>query len=283
MNFGLVLSGGMAKGAYQMGVLKAIKNYLTPNQFKYISCSSVGVLNGYSFVTDKMMLGENMWRHICQNKHRQYIQNVLKSDYLQQSIFTLYSGSKTLKNDFYISLFDVGKRNVTYKNLSATDNSAILRYLQASVAMPVYNKSVFIDGARYFDGAIIDNIPVAPLIDKDVDFIICVYFDTSIHRFETLEFDKKIIKIVIPPKTTITDSIIFEQNSINQMINDGYVAADRILRYVFKNGTDDYDKINTAVTTLNQSQAPSNIRITGDVMVKNLNRISQMFVKKHIE
>ena len=46
MNIGLVLSGGMAKGAYQVGALKAINELFPKGSIKYISASSIGVLNG---------------------------------------------------------------------------------------------------------------------------------------------------------------------------------------------------------------------------------------------
>lgn len=51
MNIGLVLSGGMAKGAYQIGVLRAISEYIPISEIKYISCESIGVFNGYALLT----------------------------------------------------------------------------------------------------------------------------------------------------------------------------------------------------------------------------------------
>ena len=42
---GLVLSGGMAKGAYQAGALCAINEYFSPTDFDYVSSASIGTLN----------------------------------------------------------------------------------------------------------------------------------------------------------------------------------------------------------------------------------------------
>jgi len=46
---GLVLAGGMAKGAYEVGVLKAITNFIPKEAITHMSCASIGVLNGYAF------------------------------------------------------------------------------------------------------------------------------------------------------------------------------------------------------------------------------------------
>ncbi|MBE6886568.1 MAG: patatin-like phospholipase family protein, partial [Ruminococcaceae bacterium] len=55
---GIILSGGMAKGAYQIGVLNALSEYFSQGQIKAISAASVGVLNGYAFAAGKMDAAE---------------------------------------------------------------------------------------------------------------------------------------------------------------------------------------------------------------------------------
>ena len=44
MNVGIVLAGGFAKGAYQVGALNAIREMLPKEDVKYISCASIGAL-----------------------------------------------------------------------------------------------------------------------------------------------------------------------------------------------------------------------------------------------
>ena len=45
-NIGLVLCGGGAKGAYQVGVFKVLEELEIANEIKMISGSSIGALNG---------------------------------------------------------------------------------------------------------------------------------------------------------------------------------------------------------------------------------------------
>ena len=64
MNIGLVLSGGMAKGAYQIGALKALNNFVPLEEIKYISAASVGVLNGYAYATNNIENADTLRREI---------------------------------------------------------------------------------------------------------------------------------------------------------------------------------------------------------------------------
>ena len=68
MNIGLVLSGGMAKGAYQIGALKALNHFIPLEEIKYISCASIGVLNGYAYATESLDRAEKMWKNIFNSK-----------------------------------------------------------------------------------------------------------------------------------------------------------------------------------------------------------------------
>lgn len=53
-HIGLVLSGGMGKGAYQVGALTAISEFFQPSDFEYVSAASVGALNTYAFLTNNI-------------------------------------------------------------------------------------------------------------------------------------------------------------------------------------------------------------------------------------
>lgn len=53
MNIGLVLSGGVAKGAYQAGFLKALEEEMGSNHITSISCASIGLFSGYAFAERK--------------------------------------------------------------------------------------------------------------------------------------------------------------------------------------------------------------------------------------
>ncbi|MCQ2592054.1 MAG: patatin-like phospholipase family protein [Treponema sp.] len=60
--FGLVLSGGGAKGAYEVGVWKALEEYGITKDIDVISGTSVGALNGALFACTDVEKAEKLWR-----------------------------------------------------------------------------------------------------------------------------------------------------------------------------------------------------------------------------
>lgn len=282
MNIGLVLSGGMAKGAYQIGALKALKKFVPLDEIKYISCASVGVLNGYAYVTDRLEYAEQMWKKICCKDTRIIINQILRSSILQQNLENIYDDEKEIPPVFYSSLLDLSHRNLVYKDLSVCDSSQIPLYLKASIAMPVYNRPVQIDNTSYFDGAMVDNIPVYPLLKHNLDYIICIYFDDVCYKFENTYFDNKIIKINFPGRSLMKQSLFFERDSIETMIKDGYDRTMYILETVFSKGHHNLEYIYHAIDYMNQNRENSRLRITGDALVTNLNKITQKLTKRKI-
>ena len=60
--YGLVLAGGGTKGAYQVGVWKALKELKI--NIKGIAGASIGSLNGALFLQDDFDMVENMYKNI---------------------------------------------------------------------------------------------------------------------------------------------------------------------------------------------------------------------------
>ncbi len=281
MNIGLVLSGGMAKGAYQIGALRAIDKFVPKKDIKYISCASVGVLNGYAYATDNLDRAEKMWQNVCSDNSRFIINQILRSSMLQQNIANLCVENKIPPQTFYAALLDINNRNMVYKNLAEATGTEIPLYLKASVAMPIYNRSVQVLDSSYFDGAMIDNIPVFPLSKHNLDYILCVYFDDTCYKFENTQFDNKIIKITFPCESVLKQSLVFRKDGIEEMIKNGYEQTELLLKYIFAEGYDNLEYVYRAIRHQNINKNNS-LRITGDVLVTNLNKITQKLTKRKI-
>ncbi len=282
MNIGLVLSGGMAKGAYQIGALKALNEFIPLKEIKYISCASVGVLNGYAYATGNLDGAEHMWKNICVDDTRLIITQMLKSSMLQQNIKDICMPKKIPESVFYCSLFDWSNKNIVYKDLSSANAEQIPKYLKASVAMPIYNHSVRIDGTAYFDGALVDNIPVYPLLKHNLDYIICIYFDNTCYKFESTYFNNKVIKIFFPCDDIVRQSLVFRKDNIENMIKDGYDRAIHIFKTVFCEGFENLNYIYRTISYMNETAGAENLRITGDMLITNLNRITQKLTRKKV-
>lgn len=282
MNIGMVLSGGMAKGAYQIGALRALNHFIPLEEMKYMSCASIGVLNGYAYARGSIDQAEQMWKNVCNNDTRTMVNRVLRSGFLQQSIGEITKPEKSLPFPFYCSLFDLNHRCIVYKDLFSEDASKIPLYLKASIAMPLYNRAVSLDNTKYFDGAMIDNIPVFPLLKQKLDYMICIYFDAASHKFENTYFDNKIIKITFPAEGLLKQSVILQRDSIEEMVKCGYDRTIELLESVFSKGYEDLDHIYHIIDQRNQNSKNERFRITGDVLVTNLNSITSKMAKRKI-
>lgn len=281
MNIGLVLSGGFAKGAYQLGALRAISEFVPLEDFKCISSSSIGTLNSYAFVTGQMDRIEDMWQNIMDGGSRIFITKILRSSLLQQNIKDIFN-NEPLPIPFYTCLLDYAGKEVHYKNLAKTSLEKIPVYLKASVAFPIYNRAVEMGARRYFDGGFVDNIPVHPLLKHNLDYIICIYFDDIGYQFESSHFDGKIIKITFPEMSDIKNSFLIKSEDIDQMIKDGYERTMDILSSVFANGYEDLDTIFEAIRYQNAKLEDPKLRLTTDVVITGVNKTLARFAKRKV-
>ena len=64
LKFGLVLSGGGAKGAYEAGAIKAMSEMDVAEKVYGVSGTSVGALNTLVFAMDDTALLEELWQNI---------------------------------------------------------------------------------------------------------------------------------------------------------------------------------------------------------------------------
>lgn len=279
-NIGLVLSGGMGKGAYQIGALLAISEYFKPSDFKFVSAASIGVLNTYAYLTDNLIKARNIWRTINIEGKKRFIPKVMKSSMLTDIISDIIC-NRSVPNTFYIPLLDIANRELNYFDLSQVSGNNVESYLRASIALPLYNKGITIGEKTLYDGALVDNIPIYPLCQKELDYIICIYFDKKKYMFEDQSIDNKIIKITFNDNTVISNSLILTHSSVEYMIEQGYKSAKKELSYIFDDNCK-LDIICSRIKENNENVTDKIWRITGDIVVNNMNKIVKKVVKRSL-
>ena len=179
----LVLAGGSTRGAIQIGMLQVLAEHgFVPDR---VYGSSVGAINGAGFAADPTREGLERMAQIWLGLRREdvYPQGRLHGPWLYfQQRDAVYSNSGL--RDIVIegfpherleesaiplevvatSLADGGERWFTQG--PAVD--AIL----ASAAMPAIFPPVEIDGERYIDGGVVDNVPIQRAIDAGATCIV---------------------------------------------------------------------------------------------------------------
>ena len=178
---GLVLSGGGAKGAYQIGVLKALKENGYLDDVVAISGSSIGSLNAILYAMDDVDMMLKAWIDIDMDTIFDFDLDMLLSNrpfFSRDEMLNMlgkYIDFDKIKNspyDIYSSIcrLDSSNNNLSaeYRKLSDYDVETIKKILLASTALPIIYESVEIDGNYYRDGGICDNEPIKPLYDAGI-------------------------------------------------------------------------------------------------------------------
>lgn len=238
MRLGLVFEGGGAKGAYHIGVWKAIRELGIEKHITSVSGTSVGALNAAMFYLGKFEQAEHIWENITNED----ILNVKSEDYLangncifsQQKLSAIVeqaiSGEKHNKkcDKCYITCRSQDKAEHRYFEWSRyIDNEYKKKILLASSAIPGIFASVEIDGEFYVDGgANADNTPVMPLTKDHLDRIIIIHLSNAKANNDPMFID------IIPSQDIgafIDGTLDFEHSSIMRRIELGYADGMRIL------------------------------------------------------
>lgn len=282
MKIGLILSGGMAKGAYQIGALRAIGEHLAPEEISYISAASVGAINALAFSGGQLELAEELWRSINRGADRIFLSSLYKSEFFKHAVSSAAEISPLCKK-LYTPVLNFRRREVVYLDLLSKSTEDRALYVRAAMTFPPFSKPVNIHGDLFCDGALADNIPYRPLLACEVDYVICIYFDNYDYIFESEGFTHKVIKVPFAEDSRfISTSLWFTKEGISDMIRLGYQKTARILQCVLGQGKDNAELIYERIRGMNDWNTPKKLHLTGDMIVNNVNRLFDKFAKRKI-
>ncbi|RPH56912.1 MAG: patatin-like phospholipase family protein [Chloroflexi bacterium] len=176
----LVLSGGGGRGAYHVGVYKYLEEKgLLPD---VVIGTSIGAVNGAMIVSGLSAADmEREWLALTADQiHRirlnplEFIKEpcLLDTDPWKETLERQISFHKvrTSKIVFRVAATEVGKGKLKlFRGEEIT-----VKHILASCSIPVVYPWTEIDGARYWDGAVVANTPLAPAIDEGADDIYAV-------------------------------------------------------------------------------------------------------------
>lgn len=265
---GLVLCGGGAKGAYQVGVFKALEELGIAEHIRVISGSSIGAINAALFLQYSADEIEQIWKSYNwpsifgvskENSQRlnQIIQSVntrkmpaifgimnlmgvanttglpLKRDGFEKMMKRYLDFSKISKKnvDLLVSCGKVNTKQTRYFNLNQMPTTLRKDILLASTAVPVIFNPVYLDDGYYCDPMQIERAPLRPLLETNCDTIIIVYLSRRQRLNVNQIHDKQIIEVVprMEIGTGIYGSLDFRLDKIESCIDLGSDDAYRIL------------------------------------------------------
>lgn len=167
---GLALSGGGARGLAHIGVLRALlENGVVPNRLVGVSAGAiVGTLYAAGLSPDEMMKAVYATNPLRLIKVGLPTTGLTTLEYLEDKIKEFVP-----ENDFSALKYPlhVGITNLNSGIQELRSEGELARVIAASCSLPLMFKPVVIDGDHFVDGGVINNMPVAPLLN-DADFII---------------------------------------------------------------------------------------------------------------
>lgn len=195
--WGLVLGGGGIKGAYEVGVWKALRELNIP--LAGVAGTSIGALNAALIVQNDFGKIEDMYRHIRltdvipvsdevdPNKDIFDMRNIrglvkeffkqegLDNAPLRRTLETALDPQKVYDSqvDLGIVTYEVSALSAKYFFKKDIPQEHLIDYLLASANFPIF-KMQQIGGRKFLDGGIHDNIPVSMMAERGFTHLIVV-------------------------------------------------------------------------------------------------------------
>lgn len=200
-DIGLVLSGGGAKGAYEVGVWQAICEAGLDGRIGAMSGSSVGSLCAVLFSSIREPgKCESVWAAAMTDAFEVNVGSILATALANGPALDKYANDNGFMSKaalrravdanlsawppqlpvaVYATTTEATTRKRTSFRLDTLSRTNMLDRVMASCALPVLFSPQPIDGSKHVDGGLVDNRPVAPIVDNDpenaIKTIVVVY------------------------------------------------------------------------------------------------------------
>jgi len=207
---GLCLGGGGSRGAYQIGVGKALEELGIRARIDAFAGTSIGSVNAALLATMPAERALSLWLEASQDEIKATegtFRRLMKerAAIVESGLYSLAPLERRLRNvldpavladrevfvtvsrgggadEHFLGLMKsvyrhvLGKeQNVLYCPLGGESLDDAVSLLLASCSIPVAFPAVVNGERRYFDGGLYDNVPVKPLADAGCDTVIAVH------------------------------------------------------------------------------------------------------------
>lgn len=262
-----VLSGGGSRGAYEIGVWKALQELDV--RFSMVTGTSVGALNAAAIAQGDFELAENLWKELETSN----VFDLKLDETLPDSIKTLTAAKQIFQEFLKQGGVDCGRLKKLleqYLNEDAIRKSPLalglvttelptlkprylwkeeipqgqlIDYLLASCALFPAIQPYEIDGIRYIDGAFNDNMPIKMAIDQGAKQVIAVYMDAPGVVRPYKKFTQMADIRLIQCFWNLGSLLLFDRDHARQNIRLGYLDTMRSYEvydgyaYAFPKGT----------------------------------------------
>lgn len=262
--YGIVLEGGGARGAYQVGAWRALKE--AGVKIKGAAGTSVGALNGALICMDDLHRAEHIWENISYSKVMD-VDDILMDQLRKFSLRSiaslpslnvgeLVSGVKRILKDggfditplkclieeavdeekirqspreLYVVTYSLSDRHPLIANVKDAAEGTISDMLLASAYLIGFRQEK-LGGKYYMDGGGINNVPVDVLIDHGYKDIIALrIYGYGIDTERKLEIPEDVTVNHVAPRQDLGGILEFDRKRARRNMLLGYFDGKRML------------------------------------------------------
>ena len=256
--YGIVLEGGGARGSYQIGAWKALRE--AGIKIRGIAGASVGALNGALICMDDLEKAEEIWENIRYsqviNVDDDVIETVKKLDLKSLDLVKVAEDAKKILKDkglditplknliesvvdedkirssdreLYLTTYSVTDRELLVLNAKDIPDGEIGDMLLASAYFPAFRNDK-LGGKRYLDGGGWNNVPINILLEHDYkDILVIRIYGLGYDSERTTEIPEDVHVTHIAPRQDLGGILEFDRTRARKNMTLGYYDAKRVL------------------------------------------------------
>lgn len=242
LDYGLVLAGGGAKGVYQIGAWRALRELEIP--ITSVVGTSVGAMNGAMVVCDQYEGAVRLWANMSIEKGFRLPEPLRVPD----KLFSLKNADILVRElwrnhgldispirrelealvdedvlraspvEYGLVTFELSRPRPRHLYKDQIPRGKLMDYIMASAAYPGL-KLPEIDGRTYLDGGIVDNVPVKMMMRRHPDNIIVVNIgDAGLPR----DLDPNLNLVYIKPAESLGTAFEFQPKTAGDKMEMGW-------------------------------------------------------------
>jgi len=253
---GLCLTGGGARGAYQIGAIKALKTLGIFDKIEAFSGTSIGAANAAVVATKGIKTAEDVWLNMPEDNIPKIVKDnekLISLPDFKRGIYSMRIYEAVIKEnvDFdvlkekevYVTISQGGEFEGGFKELIKSSynhyikKNSQVRYMPlhtldpldahqsiiASSSIPLFFSPIEIDNLNCYDGGVFDNIPYMPLIEAGCDEIIIIHLQKGGSRFLKLDQYPNVTFHEIKHKGKALGKVLkFNIEQTNKLLKLGY-------------------------------------------------------------
>lgn len=255
--YGLVLEGGGAKGAYQIGAWKALKE--AGVKIRGVAGTSVGALNGALVCMGDVERAENLWKDISYSKVMDVDDNLMTRlfnkagmtsemlrEALRDTIKVLGDGGADIAPlrrlieenideelirkspvDFYSCTYSVTDHQELNVDMKTVPEGQMQDMLIASSYLPVF-KNEKLHGKTYLDGGVTNVLPINVLLEQGYQDLILIRIFGVGHE-KRIAIPEEVNILEIAPRINLGSVLQFDSARSRRNMRAGYYDALRAI------------------------------------------------------